>query len=98
MYNTNKDKITQEEYNKIVDQYTKELKNSEYQYKTAKEIIMSGIRGWRTRITRRIKNGQDYYRQAKNTAKIREKKKLLAREVWYKEVDKNNENKTQEKN
>ena len=91
LYNISKDKIEQEEYNKIIDQLTKELKNAEYNYKTAREIIISGIRGWKTRLARREEKGQEIYRLAKNTAKIREYKKLMSRETWYKPQEQKSE-------
>ena len=67
MYSINKDKNGKEEYARVVEQMTQELKNSEYQYSTARQVIVSGIRGWRTRIANRIKKGQEVYRHAKKT-------------------------------
>ena len=74
----------QREYNKVVEQFTQELRNSEYKYSTAKEIVVSGLRGLRTRLKNRKMKGQDKYRTAASTARTREKKKLLERENWYK--------------
>ena len=85
LYNINKNEIQQQEYNDTINKMTQELKNSEYKYKTAREIIVSGIRGWRTRGIRRAQNKQEYYRPAHTTTRAREYKKLVARESWYKE-------------
>ena len=74
----------QREYNKVVEQFTQELRSSEYKYNTAKEIVVSGLRGLRTRLKNRKMKGQDKYRTAASTARTREKKKLLQRENWYK--------------
>ena len=43
--NINKDKNPAEEYLKVLDKNTQELKNSGYNHQTAKEIIVSGLRG-----------------------------------------------------
>ena len=77
------------EKTRIIEQYTKELKNSEYPARTAKEIIKSGIRGYKTRLTRRTASGQEFYRAAHRTINTRVKKKLLSRENWYKQEQEN---------
>ena len=85
LFNINKNGVEQAEFNKVVDQITQELKISEYNYKTAREIVISGIRGWRTRLNRREQKGQEQYRPAHTTTKIREHKKLFSKESWYKQ-------------
>ena len=82
--NINKKRIKQEEYNRVVDQMSQELKNSGYTRKNAVEIISSGIRGWKARISRQEKAGQDMYRNAARTLTSRTRKKLISRENWYK--------------
>ena len=72
------------EYIKVIEQYTRELKNSEYNHNTAREIILSGIRGLRTRKHLRKIKKQEFYRPAHKTAHLRAKKKLVSRESWYK--------------
>ena len=81
--NTNNTK-TQEKIN-IIEKFTQELKNSEYQHRTAREIVISGIRGYRTRFNKRTANGQEFYRLAHKTLSTRTKKKLMARQNWYRE-------------
>ena len=82
--NVNKERVGQEEILEIIEQFTKELKNSEYTCKQAKEIITSGIRGWARKIARRQRDGQEFYRHSKTTLQTRIKKKLIERETWYK--------------
>ena len=94
LMNINKDKNPTQEYVKVLDKKTQELKNSGYNHQTAKEIITSGIRGWKARTRRKENNGQEIYRAAKNTLFNRTRKKLTSRENWYKKknqelVDKN---------
>ena len=91
LYNTSTTNIRQEEYNKICNQMTQELKNAEYNHHTAREIITSGIRGWRTRLARRAQKGQEMYRLARTTTKDRHRKKIVGRENWYKNQDTNKE-------
>ena len=86
MYSIRQDTNPQSEYNAVINQLTQELRTSGYNYTTAREIITSGIRGWKTRINQRIKKGQEIYRPAHKTVRTREKKKLIGRESWYKTV------------
>ena len=67
----------------VIDQYTKELKSSGYVAKQAKEIIMSGIRGWQSRARKRKRENQEFYRLASTTLQERTRKKLVERESWY---------------
>ena len=84
LYSVNLDKNPQAEQDKIINQMTQELRTSEYNHATAREIIISGIRGLRKRLELRKKKGQEKYRPGVSTVKIREHKKLLGRETWYK--------------
>ena len=96
LYNINKNGVEQEEIDKVVDTMTRVLNNSEYNVSTMKEIIVSGIRGWKTRIKRREQKGQPYYRPGYSTVKMREYKKLMSRENWYQDKidDESEEKKT----
>ena len=85
--NINMKNSTQEQYNQVVNQFTQELKNSEYQHRTAREIVISGIRGLKTRIFRRESKKQEFYREAHKTAGVRARKKLVSKENWYKTQD-----------
>ena len=58
-----------------------ELRNSGYSVEQAREILISGYRGWKRRLERRGATGM--YRAAKDTLEEREKKKLIERETWY---------------
>ena len=75
--NINMENSKQTQCNKVINQFTQELRNSEYQYKTAREIIISGLRGLKTKIKlRKIKN-QDFYRAAHTTVRQRARKKIV---------------------
>ena len=76
---------------RVMDEMASELKNSEYKYKTAREIIISCVRGLRTRLARREQKGQDKYIIAHKTLQTRLRKKLTERENWYKRTTKPDE-------
>ena len=65
--NINETRTDKQEKIKVIEQYTRELKNSEFGIRTAQEIIKSGIRGHRIRIIRRTANGGLFYRPAHKT-------------------------------
>ena len=79
------DKNEQYELTRIVDQMTQELKNSGYGIRACQEIVASGIRNLKTRISRKTKNGQEKYRPAKKSLGARTYKKLMSRENWFKD-------------
>ena len=58
---------------RILEQFTQELKNSGYTIEQAREIIISGFRGWSRRLARRRATG--LYRSAKDSLEEREKAK-----------------------
>ena len=82
--NVNKEGVGHKEILEIIEQFTQELKNSEYNNKQAREIITSGIRGWARKMARRQRDGQEFYRHSGTTLQARIKKKLIERETWYK--------------
>ena len=59
--NINIDRVSQEEVIRNVEDYTNMLVTSGYERVQAREAIVSGIRGWKTRIKRRAENGQEFY-------------------------------------
>ena len=81
---------------RVMDEMASELKNSEYKYKTAREIIISCVRGLRTRLARREQKGQDKYIIAHKTLQTRLRKKLTERENWYKRTTKPDEKENNE--
>ena len=76
--------VERKEILEIVEQYTKEVKNSGYTCSQAKEMICSGIKGWQSRFRKRKRNNQDFYRLAKDTLEERMKKELTEKETWFK--------------
>ena len=82
--NINIQLCNKEDYTEVIEQFTQELRNSEFPYHTAKEIVISEIRGLKPKILRRKARNQEFYRAGHTTALGRAKKKLVSRENWYK--------------
>ena len=80
---------------RVIEQYTTELKKSEYGRMEAKEVILCGMKGWKTKMGRRQKEGK-MYRSARSTLVSRCKRKLTAKTTWYKKK-KGMENEEEEK-
>ena len=80
----------------VIEQFTQQLKNSEYSCKEARGHIVDGIRGWRNKIERRKRENIDFYRLATNTLVSRVKKKLMEKSTWYKTENKKLEDKPED--
>ena len=84
IYNINKEGVALSEYREVIEVFTQEMCNSGYCVKQACEAVVSGVRGWRSRLRRRERAGQEVYRPAVATVTIRGRKRLMGRETWYK--------------
>ena len=84
LLNVNKNMNEQAEFDKVVNQFCQEARNSGYTHFTTKEMVISGVRAWKGRLSRRKELGQEEYRNATSTLKSRTRKKLVSRENWYK--------------
>ena len=76
--------VLEEEIEEVTEHYISQLKNSGYQRKEAKEVIVCGVVGWRRKLERRKKKGQNQYMEAGETLEQRTKDKLLEKTNWYK--------------
>jgi hypothetical protein len=75
----------------IIERFVREMKNSGYDRRAAREAVMSGLRGLEKRRERRGKDGGNFYRTAKETLPERMRKKLMESTTWYREEEGNNE-------
>ena len=66
--------IPEQEVIEIIDKYIKQLKNSEYERRQIKNIIVSGLRGYKNKIDRRKSAGEDFHRRAEDTLTTRTRK------------------------
>jgi hypothetical protein len=87
--NVNKNKITQEEILQIIEKFILLLITSGYDRAQAREAVVSGIRGWKTKIVRRAGENRGFYMHAASTLSSRYRKKLTAKTSWYKKTSKN---------
>ena len=74
-----------EEIIRVIEEFIQEMKSSGYSRERTREVVIAGVKGWKRKIARRIKEGTDFYRTAKKTLPGRCRKKLLERENWFKE-------------
>ena len=74
-----------EEKIRIIEEFTRQIKNSGFKRAEAREIVVSGIKGWKSKHARRKEDGMPFYRSAKSTLAKRYKKKLTEKSNWWKE-------------
>ena len=89
--NVNHEHVPNEEIIEVMEGFIKQLKNSEYPIKEAREHTINGIKGWKGKVKKREKDGTGMYRSGKSTLKGRVKKKLMERESWYRIKEKEGE-------
>ena len=76
--------VREAEMEKVVEQYVAQLKTSGYGRKQVREIVISGVIGWRRKMERREKAGQNQYLEARETLEERTDAKLLEKVSWFK--------------
>ena len=84
LINTNHEKEDKEEQEKIIETLIQQLKSSGYDRKAAREMVVSGVLGWKRKMMRRGKEGTEFYRTAKSTLAGRCKRKLTENSTWFK--------------
>ena len=67
----------------IVDEFTKQLLNSGYDWDQVRRIIVSGLTGYENMLSRARRNGSGIHRSAAEGAQARRQKKLLAKSSWF---------------
>ena len=78
-----------EEKVKIVDHFTSQLVNSDYDHNKSKDIVISGLKGVKRKMERRKEAGK-LYRSGADSLQERIEKKLLESTTWYKDREKEN--------
>jgi hypothetical protein len=76
--------VIDQEIEGVIEQYVGQLKSSGFTRKQAKEIVVSGVVGWRRKLERRLKAGQKEYLEARETLDKRIDAHLLEKTNWYK--------------
>ena len=66
-----------------LDRFSQKLLNSGHKVETIRNILVSGIKGYKRRVARCKQQGLPLHRSAKQSAQSRRSKKLLARSNWF---------------
>ena len=74
----------EEEIEKVIENFTRQCKNSGWSRKEVKEMVVNGHTGWLRRVKRREEEAGAQYRSAGKTLPSRTRKKLTGKEDWYK--------------
>ena len=69
----------------MIENYTRQVKNSGWEVREAREMVTSGYAGWIRKRRRRKERGEDLYRSAAASLPARVRNKLTGRETWFKE-------------
>ena len=69
---------------RIVEQYTQQLVNSDYDWKFCREIIVSGLKGWKRKEARKQKLSIPRFRSGQSSLKTRSDRKLMEKYDWFK--------------
>merc|ERR1712015_401415 len=74
-----------DEVERVIEDFTRQTKNSGWEIREAREMVVSGYLGWQRRMEKRKKEGGMKYRSAGSSLQSRTRRKLLGKEEWYKE-------------
>ena len=85
------EEVGNEDYARIVDSFAQKLVNSGYGVEQSRRIIVSGIKGWRTKIENCRRDGRKLRRTAKESEEQREREKLLGKSSWFRKTSKKGE-------
>jgi hypothetical protein len=77
--------VVEEEIHEVIEHYVTQLKNSGYNRKQAKEVVVCGVVGWRRKLEIREKAGQNQDLEASETLEKRTDTQFLEKTNWYKE-------------
>ena len=67
-----------------MDNYAVKLLTSGYPLATVRKIILSGIRGYESKVKRREQSGTPLYRTAVESGNSRNRKKIMGKSTWFK--------------
>ena len=76
--------VSQQERANIIEEFIAKLKVSGYKRNKIKEIVVSGLSGYKTKLAKAEKEGRHLHRSARATLAGRHSRKLLEKTSWYK--------------
>ena len=88
LYNIEKKEGFEKDVEEVLENVTNQLKNSGWERRDAREIIVSGYKGWERRVERRLEESGGIYRSAANSLTSRARKKLTGKVEWFKNTKK----------
>ena len=77
--------VSPETRRKVIDDFAQKMVNSGHSIEESRRNILSGLKGWRTKVNRAEKQGRPLHRSAKESAAGRRIKKLTGKANWFKE-------------
>ena len=92
-YQDFKESLSQGIQNIIVNDYSLTLLRSGYNVSSVRQIIISGLRGFKNKVRRAAEAGRKLHRSAESSLDARLKKKIFAKTSWFKNNKKAGANK-----
>ena len=75
--------LCQSEKDAVIDKYTQQLVNSEFNWKQIHDIIVSGLKGYTRKEKRRMEKNTARFRSGASSLKTRVNKKLTEKYDWF---------------
>ena len=85
------------EVEETIEQFTRQTKNSGWDVREAREMVVSGYAGWIRRKRRRLEEGSEIYRSAATSLPKRARTKLTGKEDWFRKKRKREHDEFDEK-
>ena len=82
--NNTREDLPKEDFKTIIDKYTQKLINSGHGEDQVRSIVIAGIKGWESKVTRCREEGRRVRRTAKVSKESRIKTKLIGKTTWFK--------------
>ena len=78
-----KEDLPREEYQTIINRFCQKMYNSGYKEDQIKRVVVAGIRGWGSKVTRCKEEGRRLRRPAKDSQDSRMRTKFLGKSSWF---------------
>ena len=88
--------IDQAEKLEIIEKFIREMKTSGYERQSTREAVVSGIKGHKTKMEKKIAKGGTFYKSGQETLPDRIKKKLLESTTWFREEEEDKDGRDQQ--
>ena len=82
--NNTREDLPMEDFKVIIDKYSQKLINSDHGEDQVRSIVIAGIKGWESKVTRCREEGRRVRRTAKGSKESRIKTKLIGKTTWFK--------------